>query len=129
MSELGDMLAQTRNERAETLRQVERATGTPNAHISQIEKGHIESPSPTVLWVLATHYGLDLTKLMDLAGNSAPAGRRKRRNLVAAIRAMNDLTSSEQNEALRYMAELRGRRDERRRRGRDHRRTSSPRPS
>jgi transcriptional regulator with XRE-family HTH domain len=119
VSELGDLLAQTRNERAETLRQVEKATQTPNAHISQIEKGHIESPSPIVLWRLATHYGLDLATLMQLAGSSAPVGRRKRRNLVVAIRAMNDLTMSEQNEVLRYMAELRRRRDEDRRRRSD----------
>jgi transcriptional regulator with XRE-family HTH domain len=110
VSELGDQLARARTERGETLRQVEEATGIPNAHISQIEKGHIESPSPNVLWGLATHYGLDFAKLMELAGHAAPAGQRKQRNLVAAFRAMDDLTTNEQNEVLRYMAELRRRR-------------------
>lgn len=110
MSELGDLLRKTRNERDETLRQVEEATGIPNAHISQIEKGHIESPAPNILWTLATHYGLDFATLMELAGHAAPAGQRKQRNLVAAFRAMDDLTASEQADALRYMAELRRRR-------------------
>jgi HTH-type transcriptional regulator, competence development regulator len=115
VSELGGLLAHARSERGETLRQVEEATGIPNAHISQIEKGHIETPSPNVLWALAAHYGLDFTKLMELAGHAAPAGQRKQRNRVAAFRAMDDLTTREQNEVLRYMAELRSRRDVRRR--------------
>jgi transcriptional regulator with XRE-family HTH domain len=113
VTELGDLLARRRSARAETLRQVEAATGIPNAHISQIEKGHIETPAPDLVWGLATHYGLDLARLMDLAGHSVPAGRRKRRNLVAAFRAMNDLTTNEQDEVLRYMAELRRRRGSR----------------
>jgi transcriptional regulator with XRE-family HTH domain len=115
VSELGGLLARARSERGETLRRVEEATGIPNAHISQIEKGHIEAPSPNVLWGLAAHYGLDFAKLMELAGHAAPVGQRKQRNRVAAFRAMDDLTTGEQNDVLRYMAELRRRRDDRRR--------------
>jgi len=113
VSELGDLLARARSERGETLRQVEEATGVPNAHISQIEKGHIEAPAPNVLWGLSAHYGLDFAKLMELAGHAAPAGQRKQRNLVAAFRAMDDLTTAEQSDVLRYMSDLRRRRDER----------------
>ncbi len=85
VNQLGDLLARTRSERTETLRQVENATGIPNAHICQIEKGHIKTPSPNVVWGLAMHYGLDFAKLMDLAGHPVPAGRRKQRNLVAGV--------------------------------------------
>ena len=116
MSELGHLFAAARQERGETLRQVEDATGIPNAHISQIENGHIESPSANVLWALATHYGLDFTDLMALAGHAAPAGQRKQRNLVAAFRAMDDLTTDEQNDVLRYMAKVRQARAAKRRR-------------
>lgn len=107
MSELGDLLAEARNERGETLRQVEEATGIPNAHLWQIENDHIKSPSPNILWTLATHNGIDFSKLMELAGLAAPPGQRKQRNLVAAFRAMDDLTTDEQNAVLRYMGEIR----------------------
>jgi transcriptional regulator with XRE-family HTH domain len=113
VSELGDLLAEARDNRDETLRQVEDATGIPNAHLWQIENGDIRRPSPNILWTLATYYGLDFSKLLELAGLAAPAGQNKKRNLVAAFRAMDDLTTDEQNDVLRYMAELRKERDTR----------------
>jgi transcriptional regulator with XRE-family HTH domain len=107
MSELGDLLAEKRHELGFTLRQVEEMTGIPNAHTSQIESGTIEKPAPHILWDYARIYGLEYGKLMQLAGHWKP-GRApaKRKNVVAALRALDELDADEQNRALDFMAEL-----------------------
>ena len=107
MSELGDLLAAKRKELGLTLRQVEEQTGIPNAHTSQIESGTIERPAAHILWDYARIYGLEYSTLMQLAGYWEPGGKRvKRRNVVAALRALDELSPSQQNEALDFMAEL-----------------------
>jgi transcriptional regulator with XRE-family HTH domain len=107
MSELGDLLADKRRELGLTLRQVEDLTGIPNAHTSQIESGTIERPAAHMLWDYARVYGLDYSELMQLAGQWEP-GRKsaKRSNVVAALRALDELDAEEQNRALNYMAEI-----------------------
>ncbi|MEK6274331.1 MAG: helix-turn-helix transcriptional regulator [Actinomycetota bacterium] len=107
MSELGDLLAEARKALGLTLRQVEDQTGIPNAHTSQIESGTIEKPAPHILWDYARIYGLDYGKLMRLAGHWEPGrGPAKRKNVVAALRALDELDTDEQNRALNYMAEI-----------------------
>jgi transcriptional regulator with XRE-family HTH domain len=107
MSKLGDLLAEKREELGLTLRKVEEQTGIPNAHISQIESGRIEKPAPHILWDFARVYGLDYSKLMELAGHwERNRGRAKRKNVVAALRALEELETDEQNKALQYMAKL-----------------------
>lgn len=107
MSELGDLLADRREELGLTLRQVEQETDIPNAHISQIESGTIERPAPHILWDFARVYDLDYAELMELAGHWEPGrGRAKRKNVVAALRALDELETDEQNQALQYMAKL-----------------------
>jgi HTH-type transcriptional regulator, competence development regulator len=107
MSELGDLLAAKRKELGLTLRQVEEQTGIPNAHTSQIESGTIERPAPHMLWDYARVYGLEYSRLMQLAGHWEPGRARvKRKNMVAALRALDELNTDQQNEALDFMAEL-----------------------
>ena len=107
MSELGDLLAEKRKELGLTLRQVEEQTGIPNAHTSQIESGTIEKPAPHMLWDYARVYGLEYSKLMQLAGHWEPGrARTKRKNVVAALRALDELDTEEQNRALDFMAEI-----------------------
>jgi HTH-type transcriptional regulator, competence development regulator len=93
-----------------SLRDVERQTGIHNAHLSQLETGRIARPEPALLWTLAALYELDFEQLLaaaGLVGESAPA---RRRRVTVALRALGELTAEEQEEILRYMAEVRSRR-------------------
>lgn len=109
---LGDRLREARTERGWTLREVEARSGVRNAHLSQIESGVIERPDTALLWTLAGLYELEFGDLMRLAGRTsgvaAPrAGARHRSLAGAALRALDDLTPEQQEEALVFMDTLR----------------------
>jgi transcriptional regulator with XRE-family HTH domain len=109
---LGGVLRAARAGAGLSLREVERRTGLSNAHLSQIETDTIAKPEMSILWELAALYGLDFARLLALAGHAAEpetSGRRRRR-MTVALRAMSELTPGEQDEALRFMAELKARR-------------------
>lgn len=110
---LAQALREARDRLGLSLREVERRTGIRNAHLSQIETGTIARPEMALLWDLSVAYGLDFARLLALAGYEAaadaPAGERGR--MTVALRALGELTPDEQAEALRYMAELRRRRE------------------
>lgn len=109
---LGATLKAAREDAGFTLREVERRVGIQNAHLSQIENETISRPEMAMLWDLAALYGLSYTELLGLAGYSdeeKPSARQRQRT-TAALRAMGSLTPKEQEEVLRYMAEVRNRR-------------------
>ena len=113
-SALGGLLRDLRAAKGFSLREVEEATGraVSNAYLSQLEKGKIQQPSPSVLHDLAGVYVVPYEALMETAGyllpstNGADAGRRKR---LAAF-AIDDLTAEEEEELLKYLAFIRSRR-------------------
>jgi transcriptional regulator with XRE-family HTH domain len=74
MTEVGTVLAAARKERDWSLREVERRSGVPNAHISQIETGAIRSPELATLQPLAKAYGIQLADLVP-DGTVPPAGK------------------------------------------------------
>jgi len=106
---LGLTLKKARTERGLSLRGVERATGINNAHLSQIESGTIAKPEMAMLWELAALYELDYGQLLTLAGygSSPESSGRQRQRLTMAMRAMGELSPSEQGEVLEFMAALR----------------------
>jgi transcriptional regulator with XRE-family HTH domain len=111
-SELGALLADLREAKGFSLREVEEAVdkAVSNAYLSQLEKGKIKKPSPNVLHSLAEVYAVPYEALMEKAGyllssNKAGNGRRKR---LAAF-AIDDLTAEEEEELLKYLAFLRSR--------------------
>lgn len=109
---LGDILKRKRIELGLSLRDVERETSIRNAHLSQIENHTISRPEMAMLWELAALYGLDYAELLAAAGMPGGADEtsgRQRRRMSVAMRAMGELTPAQQDEALRYMAELRAR--------------------
>ena len=109
---LGGVLKAARAEAGLSLRDVERRTGVRSGHLSQIETDTIGKPEMAILWDLASLYGLDFAELLRLAGHTggeAGSGRQRRR-MTVALRAMGELSPSDQAEALRYMAELKARR-------------------
>lgn len=111
---LGTLLADLRAAKGFSLREVEAATDrrVSNAYLSQLEKGKIQQPSPSVLHQLAAVYAVPYEALMEKAGyllppsDGASKGRRKR---LAAF-AIDDLTAEEEEQLLEYLAFLRSRR-------------------
>ena len=112
---LGAVLGAARVRRGLSLRDVERRTGIRNAHLSQIETDRIGKPEMAILWELASLYELDFGRLLALAGHTAAqetSGTRRRR-MTVALRALSQLSDSDQDETLRFMAELKAREGDR----------------
>lgn len=112
-SELGAFLADLRNAKRLSLRQVEEATGrsVSNAYLSQMEQGKIRQPSPNVLYSLARVYGVSYATLMERAGYPVPSSESgSARQRKSALFAIDDLTAEEEEELLKYLAFIRSRR-------------------
>jgi transcriptional regulator with XRE-family HTH domain len=111
---LGALLSDLRAAKGLSLRQVEDATGrdVSNAYLSQLEKGKIRQPSPSILHRLAAVYAVPYEALMEKAGYLLPSssgGGSGRRMRLAAF-AIDDLTAEEEEELLKYLAFIRSRR-------------------
>ena len=113
--ELGGVLADLRIATGLSLRKVEEATdnAVSNAYSGQLENGKIKKPSPNVLHCLAEVYAVPYEALMEKAGYLLPSkdgdGRRKRGRSRLAAFAIDDLSSVEEEELLKYLAFLRSR--------------------
>jgi transcriptional regulator with XRE-family HTH domain len=109
-SALGELLGDLRSAKGLSLRQVEEATdrGVSNAYLSQLEKGKIQQPSPSVLHQLAEVYAVPYEALMEKAGYLLPPNGPGRRKRLAAF-AIDDLTAEEEEELLKYLAFIRSR--------------------
>jgi transcriptional regulator with XRE-family HTH domain len=113
-SQLGVLLADLRGAKGLSLREVEEATGraVSNAYLSQLEKGKIQQPSPSILHELAAVYAVPYEALMEKAGYLLPpagASSTRPRKRLAAF-AIDDLTAEEEEELLKYLAFIRSRR-------------------
>lgn len=65
---LSTLLSAARSGLGWSLRDAERATGIPNAHLSQLETGTIRQPGIAVLAKLAKGYGIHMRRLAESAG-------------------------------------------------------------
>jgi transcriptional regulator with XRE-family HTH domain len=110
---LGERLKEARMAAGLSLRDVEREVGVRSGHLSQMETGTIAKPELAILWDLASLYGIEFAPLLVLAGHgdARQPSARQRQRMTVALRAMQELTPAEQADALRYMAELKARRD------------------
>jgi transcriptional regulator with XRE-family HTH domain len=108
-NELGAVLDDLRTAKGFSLREVEEATGNAvsNAYLSQLENGRIKKPSPNVLHSLSEVYAVPYEALMEKAGYLLPSEGSRRQRLAAF--AIDDLTSEEEEELLKYLAFLRSR--------------------
>lgn len=70
LTDLGPRLKAARKERKWTLREAERQSGVPNAHISQVETGAIRNPGLSVLIRLGAAYSIPLAELLVLVGRA-----------------------------------------------------------
>lgn len=108
VSKLGDALVEGRQAAGLSLREVQRRTGVHNAHLSQIEKGHIERPEVGLLFQLAELYALDFGELLELSGHLSGQDQSasQRAMTTAALRAVGELAPARQAEALSYLQRL-----------------------
>ena len=108
-SELARLLADLRTASGLTLRQVEEATehAVSNAYLSQLEKGKVGKPSPSVLHSLATVYRVSYEALMEKAGYLPSKERVHKRRRRAATFALADLSGDEEAALMKYLAFIR----------------------
>lgn len=111
MSEdLARLLRETRRSKGWSLREVERRTGIDNAHLSQIETGHIARPAMHLLYSLSRLYELDYAHLMRLAGYATDDASADAQTLQgAALDSLSDMSPSELKEVLEFLDQLRER--------------------
>jgi len=106
-TQLGPKLAAERAARQWTLREVEQRTGISNAHLSQVELGKIQRPSPRMLRVLAQVYELDLSELFRLGGyDTAAAAAAPGSTAGAVLRVLCELRPVDQERVFDYAQQL-----------------------
>jgi transcriptional regulator with XRE-family HTH domain len=104
---VGEILRRARRHRGWSLRDVERRTGIPNPHLSQIERGQIRRPDVEILWTLSELYSLDFAKIATWSGHlDQPPAKSSGSLVLIALRALSRLGPDTQVEAVRYIERL-----------------------
>jgi transcriptional regulator with XRE-family HTH domain len=104
---VGEIFRRARQHRGWSLRDVERRTGIPNPHLSQIERGQIRRPDVEILWRLSELYALDFARIATWLGHlDRPGAASDPGLLVVALRALSNLDPDAQVEAIRYIERL-----------------------
>ena len=106
---VGRVLRQARKHHELSLREVERRIGRSNAYLSQVERGLIKQPDPSVLLDLAELYGLNFMTLTGWAGwstGSEESGSHRRDLTAILVRRVLELDAAEQQEVLDYVERL-----------------------
>jgi transcriptional regulator with XRE-family HTH domain len=112
---LGEFLRTARKAAGFTLRRVEELSSgrVKNGYLSQVESGAIRVPSPKVLHELAGVYKVDYDRLLARAGlpTSADRGRLSEARIASfPTAAIDDLTDSETQDLLDYIAFIKSKR-------------------
>lgn len=101
---LGPNLRELREKRGISLRELERRSGINNAYLSQLERGEVSQPTPSMLARLAEAYELPVEVLMGWAGYTVP-GKALTRPQAKALNYFAD-ASDEEIEALRAILDV-----------------------
>src|SRR5437763_15909 len=107
---LGEVVKDARTRRDLSLRDVERASGISNGHVSCLESGAVLKPGPNLLEKLAALYGVSYSLLLELAGYRLPDPLPTSPN-----GEFGDLTPQEREEVHRFVGYLRSNRPNKRR--------------
>jgi transcriptional regulator with XRE-family HTH domain len=102
--DLGANLRELRNKRGLSLRELERRSGINNAYLSQLERGDVAQPMPSMLGRLAEAYEVPVETLMGWAGY-AVSPKALTRPQAKALNYFAD-ASDEEVEALRAILEV-----------------------
>lgn len=104
---LGAYLRKARDDLQMSLRDVERATAqeVSNAYLSQLESGKIAKPSPHILYALSKALQVEYEELMERAGylERKKTGTQHKQNLPSKDYVIENLSSDEETELLRYL--------------------------
>jgi transcriptional regulator with XRE-family HTH domain len=104
---VGELFRRARLHHRLTLRDVEDRTDIPNAHLSQIERGVIRKPNPTLLLTLCDLYDLNYELVATWAGYlDETASDGDDRMLQAAMRSFARLDVVTQRDVLKQLEEL-----------------------
>jgi transcriptional regulator with XRE-family HTH domain len=93
-----------------SLRDVERRTEIPNAHLSQIERGRIRRPDPAIVFELAQLYRLNYALVAEWAGYVDARLPIDADLLDSVVRTFVGLDAAAQEDALLYLKRLRNER-------------------
>jgi len=105
--QVGQILRRARQRRGWSLRDVERRTGIPNPHLSQIERGQIRRPDVEILWTLSELYLLDFSKIAVWSGHLDQYSTEPSASLaLMALRALSHLDPAAQVEVLHHIEQL-----------------------
>jgi len=109
MQTLGQFLAELRQGRGLTFRDLEERSSISNGYLNLLEHDRIKKPSPETLFKLSNFYGVPFSSLMKLAGyptESADAPREDpNRELATAL--LDDLSKEELNRVRDFVGYLR----------------------
>ncbi|MDB4875597.1 MAG: helix-turn-helix domain protein [Gemmatimonadetes bacterium] len=101
---LGQLMKDSRARLGLSLRDVERETGISNGHLSLLESGTVQRPSPNLLEKLASLYGVSYSLLMELSGYRSAEPITVASN---SLGEMNDLSELELEQVRRFVGYLR----------------------
>lgn len=104
---LGDYLKKLREQKHQTLRQIEEETGIQNAYLSQLENGKIANPSPKYLHKLASAYRVPYATLLEMAGYPVVDESNNLSIMSRVAKELNTLSGEEENKLLEYLRFLR----------------------
>lgn len=104
-TDLGAELRALRKAQDRTLRQVETASGLTNGYLSQLERGEVGHPSPTVLRKLAEGYEVPFPVILQWAGYLDEERPSISPNQAAALSTIGE-PSTEELKALRGIMDL-----------------------
>jgi transcriptional regulator with XRE-family HTH domain len=106
---VGEILRRARKHRGWSLRDVQRRTGIPNPHLSQIERGQIRRPDAEILWTLSELYSLDFPLIAAWSGYLDEYSTEPSASLaLIALRALSQLDLDEQIEVIHHIERLTG---------------------
>lgn len=109
MQTLGRYLAELRQGRGLTFRDLEEKTGISNGYLNLLEHDRIKRPSPETLFKLSNFYGVPFSTLMKLAGypteSTDSSGADPHRELATAL--LDGLTRDELERVRDFVGYLR----------------------
>jgi transcriptional regulator with XRE-family HTH domain len=110
-SHLGDRLRGLRESQGWSLREVATKAGVNHGYLSQLERGDVAEPAPSMLHKVAAGYDVPFHVLMQWAGYVETAEDDLSPNQAIALKLLGDDVSEQELDAIRAVIEvLRGRR-------------------
>lgn len=101
---LGSRLRSLREQRGKSLREIERVSSINSGYLSQLERGAVAQPTPSMIQRLSEAYDVPLPELMSWAGYSMPESKMTP-SQARALKYIGD-PSDEEVEAIRAVLDV-----------------------